>query len=281
MVVRKELKYAEDNTIYVCRDEFDETWKLSMSLLEKSFQGSMLYATDQYSIDEHGYIFIFFESDQRYKRDLIIEALKFYNVEFNFNYSSLQDEYDLLDEDEYIMPYTDIGLDDYGIFPDDELPRDLTHHLGWIWYHSGSHNYIHDVVEEFDIDEYTSIIEKENEEKRQQEKKIEVKYKRRKTKYMNLGCKILNGYDALKSIKESFTHSMIAINTDKIYSIEYSGSAYYCSDLDDADYYTVRKIVDGKIKKEVLWFFLLPDIYDYEWAIKEYHTGIYCEQPDY
>lgn len=296
MVIKKEIKYADDNTIYVCGDEFEQIWKLSMRLLEKSFQGPMIHSTDQYSIDEHGFIFILFESGVEYQRDFIIEALKFYNVEFNFDYSTLQNEYDLLEEDEYIYPLrnydgTDISLEDYGIFHDSEEPRDLTIHLINLWNNTDPDNYIHDVVDEIDeidetnqkgVDEFISIIKKEKKEEQLEQKKLESKYKRRRTKYENLGCKILNGYDALKAIKESFTHSMVAINTDEIYSIEYSGSAYYCSDLDDdADYYTLRKIVNGKIEKEVLWFFLLPNIFDYEWAIKEYHTGIYSDQPDY
>lgn len=292
MVTKKEIKYADDNTIYVCGDEFEQIWKLSMSLLGKSFQGPLLFRNDQYSIDEHGYIFILFELCYGYQRDFIIEALKFYNVEFNFDYATLQSQYDLLEEDECIMPdrnfdRTDISLEDYGIFHDSEEPRDLSIHLWNVWNNTDPDNYIHDVVDEIDeteqrlVDEFISIVKNGKKEEQPEQKKLESKYKRRRTKYENLGCKILNGYDALKAIKESFTHSMVAINTDEIYSIEYSGSAYYCSDLDDADYYTLRKIVNGKIEKEVLWFFLLPNIFDYEWAIKEYHTGIYSDQPDY
>ncbi len=107
------------------------------------------------------------------------------------------------------------------------------------------------------------------------------KYKRRETKYRNLGCEILQGKDALKAIRNSFSYSMIAIDTDEIYSIEYSGSAYYCSDLDIADFYTVRSLIDGQITKEVLWWFMLPDISKYKWAIKKYHTGIRLYHPDY
>ena len=162
MFTKKQIKYADDNTIYVCGDEFEQIWKLSMRLLEKSFQGPMIHSNDQYSIDEHGFIFILFEGDFKYKRDLIIESLKFYNVEFNFDYSTLQNEYDLLEEDEYIYPLrnydgTDISLEDYGIFHDSEEPRELTIHLINLWNNTDPDNYIHDVVDE--IDEITNKIE--------------------------------------------------------------------------------------------------------------------------
>ena len=136
-----------------------------------------------------------------------------------------------------------------------------------------------------DIDEVLYEIEKEIEYKQQkikkEEKEISSKYKRRETKYRNLGCRILQGNDAFNEIQNSFSWSMIAINTDEIYSIEYSGSTYFNSDLDIQDFYTIRSIVNNQIRREVLWSFMLPDISKYKWAIKNYHTGIRLDHPDY
>ena len=132
-----------------------------------------------------------------------------------------------------------------------------------------------------EIDEVLYEIEYEKQKIKKEEKEISSKYKRRETKFKNLGCRILQGNDAFKAIQNSFSCSMIAINTDEIYSIEYSGSAYFNSDLDIQDFYTIRSIVNNQIRREVLWSFMLPDISKYKWAIKNYHTGIRLDHPDY
>ena len=132
-----------------------------------------------------------------------------------------------------------------------------------------------------EIDEVLYEIEYEKQKVKKEDKEISSKYKRRETKYRNLGCRILQGNDALKEIQNSFSCSMIAINTDEIYSIEYSGSTYFNSDLDIQDFYTIRSIVNNQIHREVLWSFMLPCISKYKWAIKKYHTGIRLDHPDY
>lgn len=276
---------VKDNTIYFFGDQDIQYLKISIDLFKKTNVAP--FFEDNFRINcpmnKDGYLIIWYEEWRLW--NILFEALKFYKLDFEFDESTLQKIYDNLDEKEQdeIAIFSDEELEDIGISSEYAFPVDLSNHFDDIFDPSwGTYgvNYIHDVHTELEEDDIINY-EKSLREEKIKKQNIESKYKRRKTKYKKLGCEILNGHDALKSISQSFTHSMIALNTDEIYSIEYSGSAHYCSDLDDADYYTVRKIIDGKIKKEVLWWFMLPNVFEYEWAIKEYHTGIYFEQPDY
>jgi hypothetical protein len=105
-----------------------------------------------------------------------------------------------------------------------------------------------------------------------EQKKIKANIKRRETKYKKTGCKILPGLEAFHTIRRNCNLSLFAIDTDDFYSIEYC-LTQYLSDHDE-DYYTVTKILNGKMHKEVMMDTLFfCDILKFKWAIVEYHSG--------
>jgi hypothetical protein len=123
-----------------------------------------------------------------------------------------------------------------------------------------------------DFDDVLYELELENEKKKNEQKKLIAKYKRRETKYKKTGCKILFGLEAFHTIRRNCNLSLFAIDTDDFYSIEYC-MTQYLSDHDE-DYYTVTKIVNGKMRKEVIMdTFFFCDILKFKWAITEYHSG--------
>jgi hypothetical protein len=286
-----------DNIIYVFRSKSDfdpyEYWKINLDLLNKlsllSFfnEEEFFFCSNTTPLNEKGYAILSFENNycsHHFSRNRIILSMLYYKIKFSFDEVYLQNIFDELTEDQQI-DYTqqfdyvhdkELEKMGYNISPP---PDDL---YDFILDNIDTHDNIdpkfrslnnwNDVFNEIDI--YLFKIQSKW-------KKEKAKYKRRETKYRNLGCEILYGADALEAIKRSYSYSMVAIDTDEIYSIEYSGSGYYCSDLDDTEFYTVRRFVDNQIKKESMWWFLLPNISNYKWAIKKYHTGIHLYHPDY
>jgi len=276
-----DTKIIEDKTIYVCRNQDFEIWKLSVDLLKKSMVAPFFWDNFIISslINKDGYVLLWFDNYSQYLKNILFEALNFYKFDIEFDKISLQKEFDELDENdkEEIIYYSGEILENLGIDSEQNFPADLKTYFNSIFDSFGEYSYVLDVP--FDWDEYLCNFEKEEENKIVELKKLNKKYKAREKKYRNLGCEILKGFDALKAINGSFSYSMFAVDTDEIYCVEYSGSTYFCSDLDVQDFYTVRKYNDNQMTKEVLWSFMLP-IGQYMWAIKKYHTGIRLDHPD-
>ena len=283
MIDHNQYKSANDNTIYVCKDEDILIWKLSIDLLKKSMVVPIFddyYYQINSPLNETGYVLVWFE-DGCYENSVILyEALKFYKVDFKFDESTLQEVFDALNEDEKenAICHVEESLSDVGISSDLDFPDDLVNHFYNIFAYREWGVYACKYIEceeddTFDMDLHLfdfAVTLKENEIK---QNKIEKKVKQRRTKYKNMGCKILKGSDAITEIDKSYTHSMIAIDTDDIYSIEFNREQYYASDYPDESIFTVRKFENGKLVKKAYWWFLLQDlIHRHEWAIKEYHS---------
>jgi hypothetical protein len=285
MIQANDYKSADDNTIYICKDEYCEFWKLSPQLLKKSQVIPLFedFLQVHSSLNEPGYVIVWFDDEYYENRFILEEAWKFYKIDFKFDQSTLQKFYDSLNEDEKDnLRYDSSGrFEDVGISSDYKLyfPDDLSSYLNLIfddeeWGVYRTKSLIYEVDDTYDLDglmyDFALSLEEYELKNKQNEKKI----KQRRTKYKNMGCKILKGYDALTEIDKSYTHSMIAINTDDIYSIEFNREEYYASDYQDASIFTVRKFENGKLVKKAYWWFLLFDlIHDYEWAIKQYHSN--------
>lgn len=274
-------KSANDNTIYVCLDDDIEIWKLSIDLLKKSMVAPIFldyYYQVNSPLNELGYILVWFEDGCYENKAILYEALKFYKIDFEFDKSTLQEIFDSLDEDkqENVTYFENVNFNDLGFSTDCDYPDDLVNHFKNIFAYREWGVYPSKYIErEEDVDMDLHLFDfaatlKENEIK---QKKIEEKYKIREKEYKKLGCKILSGKNALKAIHESFEYSMFAINTDEYYSVEFSGWYRFCSDLEDAPHYTVRKKIKGRIQEEDYWEVILPeDIFKYKWAIKKYHS---------
>ncbi len=283
MIDHNQYKSANDNTIYVCKDEDILIWKLSIDLLKKSMVVPIFddyYYQINSTLNETGYVLVWFENGCYENSVILYEALKFYKVDFKFDESTLQEVFDAFNEDEKenVICHVEESLSDVGISTDLDFPDDLVNHFYNIFAYREWGVYACKYIEceeddTFDMDLHLfdfAVTLKENEIK---QKKIEEKYKIREIEYKKLGCKILSGKKAFQAIHENFDYSMFAVNTDEYYSVEFAGWFRYCADLEDAPHYTVRTKIKGRTQEEYFWEVILPeDIFKYKWAVRKYHS---------
>ena len=278
----------KENVIFVFKTNHIESpvefWKISLDLLNKSkfaseFHEDLYFCNDTTPLNEIGYVILQFENiviDTYRFRNYLILALLFYNNNFKFDEITLQNAFNELSEEEqdsYAVNSHDwFGIDDIpltGLYfeePEDDL-------VDFILENTDEYGNITPVYEYIsDFDDVLYEIELENQKKKTEQKKLIAKYKRRETKYKKTGCKILPGLEAFHAIRRNCNFSMLAIDTDDFYSIEYN-QTQYLSDYDE-DYYTITKIVDGKMRKEVVMdTFFFCDVIKFNWAIVKCHSG--------
>lgn len=280
-----------ENIIYVFRDNCEcqnEYWKITLDLINKSkyayhLHEYLYFCNDITPLNEIGYVILQFDNSQDFDyllRNYLILALKFYNIEFQFDEIILQNIFNDLSEDKKNSFCPNKSHDWYGIneisqtglyFQD---PSDSAVDL--IDFILDNTDYDGNIIPVYegalDFDDVLYELELLNEKKKNEQKKLIAKYKRRETKYKKTGCKILLGLEAFNTISRNHNFSLIAIDTDDFYSIEYNMTQYLSEH--NEDYYTVTKILNGKMHKEVMMDTLFfCDILKFKWAIVEYHSG--------
>lgn len=277
----------KENIIYIFKDlhpKFpSEYWKIHLDVFN---QLSLLFLLDEDNVficdestplNEKGYVIIDIINGSDTTKSLFILSLIYNIKKFKFDFITLQNIYNNFSEDEkdkFLYNFEQFNIDAAN-----------TYNLNYEQFDDEFHEFCLENMDDWGVIlpkflEIANLNERNDEidnfrlRYQETQKKLNLKYKKRETKYRKLGCEILNGSEALHRIQESDCYSMIALNTDLWYSIEYNFMGEHHLEFFEQHYFTVRRIINGIIVKDTILAKQLDDrIAEYNWAIKKYHSG--------
>lgn len=280
----------EENIIYIFKDYDNsyEYWKVNLNFFNKldllaAYSYCTYFCDNKTHFNDNDFVILRFKNNSDDdSRSLFVLTLIYHKYQFKFDYDILQNLFDNLSKNEQNNITQDLKQFNYDILKrlklnfekySDELSEFYIENTNLF---TEINSKLLTMSFEKRCDEVDAFCIRYREKLKEIQKKLDIKYKKRETKYRNQGCQILNGRQALDVIRENHEYSMIALDTDDWYSIEFNYNGYYCSDLPEVDHFTVRTIIGDKIKREVCWEALLNSrIYNCKWAIKKYHSGFF------
>ena len=275
----------EKNIIFTFNYDGASYWKIDIELLNQSKMIGYLnefcyFCNGSTKLNESGYVYIILNEDERRHQHELILALIYSKKKFAFNQTLLQSVFDMLTEDEKWNFESE--LDTKTIYD--------SYDLGYVKFDEDVFDFIYmnfkfneifcsisetfQKVENWDecfkeVDSFRKALDKKW-------KKIELSILSKKEYYKNQGCEIMIASRAFDAIKKNKEYSLIAIEENEIYSIEYNRTEIYTfkeGQNIEEDYYTIRKKHKNKLFRRVVssdWFYGVPFC---QWALKKYHSG--------
>lgn len=282
----------QKNIIYTFECDGQSYWKIDLELLNESkmighINQFCFFGNGSSKLNESGYVYIISCEWEREHLFELILALIYTKSQFAFDQTSLQSVFDELSEDE--KENFELQFDSYLI---DEI-----YELGYVKFNEDVLDFIYmnldfdapfyPISEPFrEVEDWNECFKNVNYYKNIIDKKwksTELKTLKKKEYYQKQGCQILLNRRAFNAISKNKEYSLIAIEENEIYSIEFNRTQSYtvkkdmfhlkAGEIIEIDYYTIRKKYKYKLFRSVISESELYNLPSCQWALQKYHSG--------
>lgn len=279
----------ENNIIYTFNYDGLWYWKIDLKLLNQTKTIDRLhefcyFCNGSTDLNKSGYVYIILEEDYLDHQYELILALIYSKNKFAFDQESHQIIFDTLSEDEK----------ENFLYELDQQTIYESYDLGYLKFNDDVFDFIYmnldfdtpfypisetfEKVEDWnecfkEVDNFRKVLDKKW-------KFIQLTIVNKKDYYKKQGCQIMLGQQAFDAIKKNKEYSLIAIEENEIYSIEYNHTASFtlrAGQYVEKDYYTIRTKHKNKLFRKVVenyWFDNAPFC---QWVLKKYHSGYECK----
>jgi len=278
----------DKNIIYTFNHDGVSYWKIDLELLIKTKMIRHLYEWCHFcngstQLNKNGYVYLITDECDYIDQYRLILALIYSKNKFAFDEISHQSIFDKLTEDQKCNFESEL---DWISFED-------CYDLDYIKFDDDVHDFIcmnldynapyYLISEPFEkVDDWDECFRKVDYFKKILDKKwkfIELSILKKIQYYKKQGCKIMIGNEAFDAIKKNKEYSLIAIEENEIYSVEYNRTqscTLKTGQYIEEDYYTIRKKHNNTLLRsvEASSRLRLPFC---QWAVKKYHSGYECK----
>lgn len=276
----------EKNIIFTFTYDEYSYWKIDLELLIQSKMIGRLneycfYCNGSTKLNESGYVYIILSEWERVHQYELILALIYSKNKFAFDQKSLQSIFDTLTEDD--KSNLDLLLDRKTIYDCYDLDylkfdNDVS---DFIYMNLDFDEHFVPILKTFEkVEDWDQCFKEVDSCRKALGKKwkaIELNILNKKEYYKSQGCKIMLADRAIDAIKKNKEYSLIAIEENKIYSLEFNHTETVTLKtgevIEIGDYYTIRKKYKNKLFRSVLKNSDIWDLPFCQWAVKKYHSG--------